>query len=180
MFEAVTSLLLIFTAVRRDYHPADNTRAKTIHHVLHWRGGLHLFQLLQQRTHGWVHHAASSSLRAASATDPHRDLQECLFPVECASVTQRHRHQVGAATGWICTPWLEMVPEQFELELHGWEHWTVVAVVFLPWHVGGDIPCGLNTFWEVFTYRDFFSPEQDTGEDEGRKDELLWVEVIVW
>lgn len=48
-----------------------------------------------------------------------------------------------------------------------------MAIVFLPWHVGGDIPCGLNTFWEVFTYSDYFSPEQDTGGDEGGKDELL-------
>lgn len=98
VLEAVTSSLLIFTAVRRDCHPTDNTWAKTFHHILHWRGGLHLFQLLQQRTHGSVHHTASSALRAASAADPHRDLQERLFPVECASVTQRHCHQVGAAT----------------------------------------------------------------------------------
>lgn len=180
MLEAVTSFLLIFTAVGRDYHPADNTWAKTIHHVLHWRGSLHLFQLLQQRTHGWVHHAAGSSLRAASAADPHRDLQECLFPVERASVTQRHRHQVGAATGWACTPWLEMVPEQFELELHGWEHWTVVAVVFLSCMLVVMFPVAWTLSGKVFTYSDCFSPEQDTGENEGRKDELLWVEVIVW
>lgn len=98
VLEAVTSSLLIFIAVRRDCHPADNTWAKTFHHILHWCGGLHLFQLLQQRTHGPNHHTASSTLRAASPADPHRDLQERLFPVERASVTQRHCHQVGAAT----------------------------------------------------------------------------------
>lgn len=98
VLESVTSFLLIFTAVRRDCHPADNTWAETFHHILHWCGGLHLFQLLQQRPHGWVHHAAGPTLRAASATDPHRDLQERLFPVECPSVTQWHCHQVGAAT----------------------------------------------------------------------------------
>lgn len=107
MLEAVTSFLLIFTAVRRDCHPADNPWAKTFHHIFHWRGGLHLFQLLQQRTHGWVHHKASSTFRAASASDPHRDLQERLFPVECTSVTQWHCHQVGAArTVWPGIAWL--------------------------------------------------------------------------
>lgn len=47
VLEALTSSLLIFTAIRRDRHPADNTWAKTFYHILHWRGGLHLFQLLQ-------------------------------------------------------------------------------------------------------------------------------------
>lgn len=50
-----------------------------------------------------------------------------------------------------------------------------MAFVFLPWHVGGDVPCGLNTIGEVFTYTvcDCVSPEQDIGEDECGKDELL-------
>lgn len=43
VLEAVTSSLLIFIALRRDCHPADNTRAKTFYHILHRRGGLHLF-----------------------------------------------------------------------------------------------------------------------------------------
>lgn len=98
VLEAVTSSLLIFIAVRRDCHPADNTWAKTFHHILHWCGGLHLFQLLQQRTHGPNHHAAGSTFGAAPPTDPHCDLQERLFPVERPSVTQRHCHQVGTAT----------------------------------------------------------------------------------
>ena len=98
VLEAVTSSLFIFIAVRRDCHPADNTWAKTFYHILHWRGGLHLFQLLQQRTHGPNHHAASSTLGAAPPADPHRDLQERLFPVERPAVTQWHCHQVGAAT----------------------------------------------------------------------------------
>lgn len=95
VLEAVTSSLLIFTAVRRDCHPADNTWAKTFYHILHWRGGLHVFQLLQQRTHGPNHHSASSTVRAAPPADPHRDLQECLLPVECPSIAQWHCHQVG-------------------------------------------------------------------------------------
>ena len=118
--EAVTSSLLIFIAVRRDCHPADNTWAQTFYHILHWRGGLHMFQLLQQRTHGPNDHAAGSTLRAAPPPDPHRDLQERLFPVERPSVTQRHCHQVGAAT----QPNLHasargVVAEQFELEWWG-------------------------------------------------------------
>lgn len=39
--------------------------------------------------------------------------------------------------------------------------------------VGGNIPCGLNTIWEVFTRNSCFSPEQDVGEDEGGEDEPL-------
>lgn len=42
VLEAVTSSLLIFIALRRDCHPADNTWAKTFYHILHRRGGLHL------------------------------------------------------------------------------------------------------------------------------------------
>jgi len=98
VLETVTSSLLIFAAVRRDCHPADNTWAKTFYHLLHWRGGLHLLQLLQQRTHGSNHHGAGPTLRAAPTADPHRDLQERLLPVERPAVAQRHCHQVGAAT----------------------------------------------------------------------------------